>query len=168
MKKTLIAALLFSPIIANAATVANITPQTKTVVITAPNAFTHVLTPVTGLTAGSVPPAGREVAMGEVKPVTGGSPAQYAVQFASGGSNTSTTAGVTASIKGSTNASNLLTVALQPDNTMTGTATTQTVGGSSWLVYPSSTSFKYVVNASNTTLNADSYPITVNAAVYTP
>ncbi|MDZ5731095.1 hypothetical protein SPG90_21640 (plasmid) [Enterobacter sp. D2] len=168
MKKTLIAALLFSPIIANAATVTNITPQTKTVVISAPNAFTHVLTPVTGLTAGSVPTGGREVATGEVKPVSGGSPAQYAVQFATGGNNTVTTAGVTASIKGSTNASNLLTVALQADNTMTGTATTQTVSGSSWLVYPSSTSFKYVVNASNTTINADSYPITVNAAVYTP
>jgi hypothetical protein len=167
MKKTL-AVLLFSPIIANAATVTNITPQTKTVVISAPNAFTHVLTPVTGLTAGSVPTGGREVATGEVKPVSGGSPARYAVQFATGANNTVTTAGVTASIKGSTNASNLLTVELQADNTMTGKATTETVSGSSWLVYPSSTSFKYVVNASNTTINADSYPITVNAAVYTP
>ncbi|HCM9500261.1 hypothetical protein ABKV83_22755 (plasmid) [Enterobacter asburiae] len=170
MKKTLIAALLFSPIIANAApTVTNVSPQTKTIVISAPNAFTHVLTPVTGLTAGGVPPAGREVAMGEVKPVAGGSPARYAVQFATGGNNTSPAAGPSAAIKGSTNGSNLLTLSLLADNTMGGTTAVESVGGSSWLVYSAaSTSFKYVVNATSTTINADSYPITVNAAVYTP
>lgn len=168
MKRTLIAAMLFSPLIANAATVSNVTPQTKTVVISAPNAFTHVLTPITGLTAGNVPAGGREVATGEVKPISGGSPAQYAVQFASGGNNTLTTAGVNASIKGSSNPSNLLTLTLQADSTMTAPVTTQTVAGTSWLVYPSSTSFKYVLNATNTTISADSYPVTVNAAVYTP
>ncbi len=168
MKKTLIATMMFAPLIANAASVATITPQSKNIVISAPNAFTHVLTPVTGITAGSVPQGGREVAAGEVKAVSGSNPAQYAIQFASSPNNSAPTAGVDAVIKGSTNATNLLNLTLKPDSSMVNTATTQAVSGSQWLIYPVATSFKYIVTATNTTINADTYPITVNAAVYTP
>lgn len=161
--------MVFSPLAVNAASVDNITPQSKTIVITAPNSFTHVLNPVTGLTAGSVSPGTTtDVATGEVKPVSGGAPAQYAVQFASGGNNSAPVAATDAIIKGTSDPTNTLVLLLKPDATMSLSSSTVYVGGTQWLVYPSSTSFKYVVTATNGTIKADSYPLVVNAAVYTP
>ncbi|EMJ5884542.1 hypothetical protein RVX78_004602 [Enterobacter cloacae] len=169
MKKFLIAAIFFSPLAANAASIDNITPQSKTIIISAPNSFTHDLNPITGLTAGSVSPGTTtDVAAGEVKPVSGGAPAQYAVQFASGGNNSAPGAAIEAIIKGTSDPTNTLVLLLKPDATMPQSSSTVYVGGTQWLVYPSSTSFKYVVTATNTTIKADSYPIVVNAAVYTP
>ncbi|MEP8861264.1 hypothetical protein ABKV83_22760 (plasmid) [Enterobacter asburiae] len=169
MKKTLIAAMVFSPLAVNAASVDNVTPQSKTIVITAPNSFSHVLTPVTGLTAGSVSPGTTtDVATGEVKPVSGGAPAQYAVQFASGGNNVAPVGDINAIIKGTSDPTNTLVLLLKPDATMPPGSSTVYVGGTQWLVYPPSTSFKYVVTATNSTIKADSYPVVVNAAVYTP
>ncbi|HFS8112831.1 TPA: hypothetical protein ACH2I9_004189 [Enterobacter asburiae] len=169
MKKAIMAAMLLTPLAANAASVDNITPQSRTIVISAQNAFTHVLTPVRGLTAGSVAPGTTtEVANGEVSAVSGGAPAQYAVQFASGGNNSAPVASIDAIIKGASDPANTLTLLLKPDSTMSQNASTPYVGGTQWLVYPSSTSFKYVVTATNSTIKADSYPVVVNAAVYTP
>jgi hypothetical protein len=130
MKKRLIAAIVFSPLAANAASVDNITPLSKTIVISTPNSFTHVLNPVTGLTAGSVSPGTTtDFATGEVKAVSGRAPAQYAVQFASGGNNSAPAAAIDAIIKGTSDSTNTLVLLLQPDATITLSSTALYAGG---------------------------------------
>lgn len=166
MKKMLIATMMFYPFISNAASVGNIISQTKSIVITAPTTFSHILTPVSGITAGNTQ-GGLTLANGEVSAGTGSNPAQFAIQFASGGNNSSAAAGINAIITGS-NPRNMMNLSLKADSSMSSTPITQTVGSTQWLVYPASTSFKYNVTTPDTTLFADTYPITINAAVYTP
>ncbi|HHA2288272.1 TPA: hypothetical protein ACOEAZ_004448 [Enterobacter asburiae] len=167
MKKTLIAAIMFAPLFANAASIGPVTPQTKNIVIGAPNSFTHTLTPVSGLIAGDIT-GQREVAAGEVRAVAGSNPAQYAVQFASGGNNTAPTAGLDAAIKGTNNAANVLLLVLAKDASMTMPTAQASLNGTQWMVYGQANSFKYVVNTTSPSLKADTYPVTINAAVYTP
>ncbi|MDS1916218.1 hypothetical protein QSI79_23310 [Enterobacter asburiae] len=168
MKKTLLAVMMFTPLIANAASVQNMSSQNADITITAPNAFTHTLTAVRGLTAGPATTP-LQVASGLIQSVAGASPASYAVQFAAGGSNANSPAGVGGAFKGKNNPANVLYLNLKKDPTMSLATSNQTVAGSSWLVYPVASSFKYVIETPiSESIPADTYAITVNAAIYTP
>lgn len=169
MKKTLLAVMLLTPLIANAGTVGTPTPKTVNVSFAAPNSYIHTLTAVTGLLAGETNTALRpEIATGQVSSSAGTNSARYAVQFAAGGSNTSANEGLSAVIKGNNNALNTLNVIIESDPSMPLKTTVESVNGKDWLVYPIASTFKYSVRATNTTIAADTYPITVNAAVFTP
>ncbi|CND04501.1 Saf-pilin pilus formation protein SafA [Yersinia intermedia] len=165
-KKLLIVSALVLPVMANAATLVNQKDASTDVTFLMPNQFTHTLTSVKNLTSGtfSTPTA---IAAGTINTSSQLS-AKYALQFPV--SQSTQTAGiVNIIVKGKANASNTITVNLRKDPTMTaaGAFTSETISGSLWAVYNTPVDvLKYEVTV-NGEVKADTYPITVSAAVYT-
>ncbi|WP_447876705.1 hypothetical protein [Serratia fonticola] len=164
-KKTIAAVMLSFPLIASAASLTNIQNAQTDVTFSTPNQFTHNINPVKNLTSGTFaqPTA---IANGSVNTTGTGLKARYAIMFPVTASiPTAGTAGVL--VKGKNDPNNTISVSLQKDASMTGAFVAEQVNGASWLVYDREVDvLKYDVTV-NGIVKADTYPVSVAAAVYT-
>jgi hypothetical protein len=164
-KKMLICSILAFPLIANSATVSNKKNASADVEFKQPNNYTHTLKPVVPLSAGSFTNA-TKIADGIVTS-EGNQKEYYALQFPLTTNHASGVTGV--EVKGKNNVANKITVSLVKDGQATGTFAPVLISGSDWLAYSAETNIlNYDVQMkANSTVVADTYPITVTAAVYT-
>lgn len=165
-KKIVAAAFLSFPLVAGAASLANLQSVSTDVTFFAPNMFSHTLNSVKGLTAGNISQA-TIIANGTVNTTGAGQKAQYALLFPSTG-NIPDAGSENVTVQGKNDSTNTIRVTLQKDPSMTGSLVNEQINGASWKVYDAEVDvLKYDVAMLPGPVNADVYPVSVVAAVYT-
>ncbi|WP_447884818.1 hypothetical protein [Serratia fonticola] len=164
-KKIIVTALLSFPLISGASTLNNLQNAQADIPFLAATQFTHNINSVKNLNAQNFAQP-TPIANGTVNTTGAGLKARYALMFPVTLSiPTSGTAGVV--VKGKNDPNNTISVSLQKDPSMTGAFVAEQVNGASWLVYDREIDvLKYDVMVSGI-VKADTYPVTVTAAVYT-
>lgn len=165
-KKFFATAIISFPLVAGAASLTNVQNAATEVTFFAPNMFTHALNSVNGLTAGNINDF-TIIANGTVNTTGTGLKARYALIIpASPYISNAGTFGVT--VKGKNDANNTIRVNLKKDPSMVGELVTEQINSTNWLVYDTAVDvLKYDVQMLPGTINADVYPVSVSAAVYT-